>query len=64
MNLPIPSGSGKVSRHLRAVREELRRLRPQRSANLLTSQTTGGVTRTPIAGAGRPAKKNLTARWA
>lgn len=64
MNLPLPTGSGNIHRQLRLIRDELRRGRQQRSANILTSVTTGGTLRRPIVGAADTSRKKPTARWA
>ena len=62
MNLPLPTGSGMIGKQLRMVREEIRRLKPQRSANVLTQHTSTGTTRRAVA-SGDGSNKKVAARW-
>jgi hypothetical protein len=64
MNLPLPIGSGKLSAHIRALREQAQRLRPVRSAGVLTSYTTGGVSRRAAASSLTASRRSNQARWA
>lgn len=57
----------KMKREIRELKEEVRRLKPNQSAGLLTSQTTKGVNREVNGAAARLSRANRgsnVARWA
>jgi len=60
--MPLPSG--RIAMHLRDLRTKLNSLTPQKTAGLLTSHTTRGVTRRPMPQIGSRGGRGRVARWA
>lgn len=62
MENPLPTG--RLSTHLRSLRDGVRSLKPQPSPDMLTSHTTRGVIRRPLPSTIRGSGRKTTARWA